>query len=70
MLPIDDDTEPHDGVNEDDAENTPVRQPLMLLALNATDAVDWEDLQEKVRAFPFIAFFSFTQYLCLDLRAP
>lgn len=24
-------------------------QPLMLLALNANDSVDWEDLQEKVR---------------------
>ncbi|RXW24563.1 hypothetical protein EST38_g1266, partial [Candolleomyces aberdarensis] len=35
------------GVNEDDAENKPAGQPLMLLALNATDTVDWEDLQEK-----------------------
>ena len=50
VVPIDDDVEPSDGANEDDTENRPARQPLMLLALNATDAVDWEDLQEKVWA--------------------
>lgn len=48
VVPIDDDADFPDGANEDDTENKPVRQPLMLLALNATDAVDWEDLQEKV----------------------
>ena len=47
VLPIDDDVGQINGEGEDEGEDE--RQPLMLLALNATDAVEWDELQEKVR---------------------
>lgn len=48
VLPIDDDSAQVNGEDED--EGSSERQPLMLLALNATDAVEWDELQEKVCA--------------------
>ncbi|TEB38701.1 hypothetical protein FA13DRAFT_1785006 [Coprinellus micaceus] len=45
VLPIDDDSAQVNGEDED--EGSSERQPLMLLALNATDAVEWDELQEK-----------------------
>lgn len=42
VLPVDIPSEdPEEALAED-------HQPLMLLALNATDAVEWEELQTKV----------------------
>ena len=40
MLPVEDSEEP---LSDDHA-------PLMLLALNSTDAIDWEELQAKVKS--------------------
>ncbi|KAF5323460.1 hypothetical protein D9611_005503 [Ephemerocybe angulata] len=45
VLPIDDEADDRD--DDSDNEFTDDRQPLMLLALNAVETVEWEELQEK-----------------------
>ena len=48
-------------MNDIDSE---AHQPFLLLALNATDSVEWEELDNKVRLFTY--FFS---YLMSSSRA-
>lgn len=51
VLPIDDDVAQPNKADEGSEDGfSEEGQPLMLLALNATDAVEWDELQEKVRA--------------------
>lgn len=54
VLPIDDDAGQGGKAEGEDGEGfSDERQPLMLLALNSTDAVEWDELQEKVRTFVY-----------------